>query len=125
MTMELSALLESLKKDVSYYNDPIREVLEEVIENNISGYPVFIAHQNNISLGEPILNRDDFGRDWSVSVTTLEDLVEANIIDTEWVHEFKKVYKNHHNEFCMLMVGDFGANFVFIPIHQKKTIKKK
>ena len=74
--MDAKTLLENLKKDLLIYNDSIKEVAKEIIDNEFSRYPIFIAHQINLKIGEVIFNRDDLGADWSINATTAEELIE-------------------------------------------------
>ena len=49
--------LVSLEKDLKFFNESIREVGIEIMVEGLSNYPIFIAHQHELSLGEVILDR--------------------------------------------------------------------
>jgi hypothetical protein len=117
--MELNDILKSLEKDIRYYNDSIKEVALEIIENGISEYPIFVAHKNTISLGEMILNMDDFEREWSVNATIIDELIEKNIIAKDKSGEFKKIFKDPKQNICIFLVTEEYANFIFIPYKSK------
>ncbi len=113
-------ILDSLEKDIQYYKSAIKEVADEVLENKLSEYPVFIAHELPISLGEMILDKDDFSRSWSISASTLEELTENQVIQEDKQEEFKKVYKNPQEHICIFLISEKGGNFIFYPYKDEK-----
>ncbi len=108
-------IIDSLEQDLKFYNDAIKEVANEVLNNNLSEYPVFIAHEIPISIGELILDKQDFERTWSISAITLEELVEAQVIESDKQDEFKKIYKDPQQYICIFLISEKGGNFVFFP----------
>jgi hypothetical protein len=108
-------ILDSLEKDIQYYKSAIKEVADEVLDNQLSEYPVFIAHELPISLGEMILDKDDFSRSWSISASTLDELTENQVIQEDKQEEFKKVYKNPREHICIFLISEKGGNFIFYP----------
>ena len=113
--MDAKEILNSLKESLKLYSESIREVSKEIIGNEVSQYPVFIAHQEDIALGELILDRNDFDTDWSISVTTVEELVSVNVIQKNKKSSFLKVYKPASTHICILLISEKGANFIFQP----------
>ncbi len=73
---ELQVLLNSLKADMILYKAAIKEVADDIIKEGFSKYPVFVAHQHEVALGEVILDRDDLNTQWTINATALEELVE-------------------------------------------------
>jgi hypothetical protein len=105
----------SLEKDLKLYNESIREVAVEIMIEGLSKYPIFIAHQHEVKLGEPILDRNDLHTDWSIHASTLEEFTEKGIIKKELEARFIKTYKNPHDFMCVFVVVPEGANFVYYP----------
>jgi hypothetical protein len=120
--MEFKNILDSLKADIIFYNDVIFEVANEVLDNKISEYPVFVAHQLRLEIGEMILDKEDFEKDWSINATILEELVEKGIILKDRIKSFKEVYKDPRKNICIFLVTEEGGNFIFMPY--KKSNKK-
>ncbi len=108
-------ILDSLEKDIQYYKDAIKEVADEMLDNNFTEYPVFIAHEIPISLGEVVLDKDDFRRSWSISASTLEELTENQVIQPDKEEGFKQVYKNPRKHICIFLISEKGGNFIFYP----------
>lgn len=71
--------LVSLEKDLDLYADSIKEIAIEIIAEGISHYPVFIAHQHTVSIGEMILNKDDLNTNWTIQASTAEEFVERGL----------------------------------------------
>lgn len=114
-------LLDSLEKDIEFYKDAIKETATDIIKNGISKYPVFVVHELEVSLGEMILDKDDFGRRWSVNATVLEELVEKNVIQKDKKDKFIEIYKDPKKFICIFLISEKGGNFLFIPYNKKKN----
>jgi hypothetical protein len=105
----------SLERDLKVYNDAIREVAVEIIVEGLSKYPIFIAHQHDLKLGEVILDRHELNSDWTIHASTLEEFVERGVIKPELKERFIASYKSPKNHMCVFVVVPEGANFVYYP----------
>jgi hypothetical protein len=105
----------SLEKDLKFFNQSIREVSVEIMVEGLSSYPIFIAHQHELALGELILDRYDLNTEWSIHASTLEEFVEKGIIKEVLKDRFIKSYKNPHDFMCVFVVVPEGANFIYYP----------
>src|ERR1043166_1040281 len=104
-------LLGILKSDLDFYRDMIREVSTEMISEGYTQYPVFIAHQHEVKLGEMILDKADYARDFNINASTLEELVEKGVVQKDREDEFKKAYKDPRKFMCVFLVTVAGAKF--------------
>ena len=107
--------LVSLERDLKFFNDSIREVSTEIMVEGLSNYPIFIAHQHELTLGEVILDRHDLNSTWSIHASTLEEFIERGVIKKELRERFVDTYKNPSKFICVFVVTPEGANFVFVP----------
>jgi hypothetical protein len=105
----------SLETDLRFFNESIKEVAIEIMVEGLSSYPVFIAHQHEIALGEVILDRHDINSEWSIHASTLEEFIERGVIKKELKQRFIDTYKNPHDFMCVFVIVPEGANFVFFP----------
>lgn len=105
----------SLERDLKVYSESIHEVAIEIMVEGLSSYPIFIAYQHIVKLGELILDRDDLNMDWSINASTLEEFVEKGVIKKELQERFTKSYKSPHDFMCLFVVVPEGANFVYYP----------
>lgn len=103
----------SLHNDVEHLSDQLATVSAEIRNQEISKYPVFIAHQVPIELGKALFTKEEHLTNWSISMATLEVLVRTNVISMEKVDEFRKVYKDADQFFCFLVMKE-EAQFIFI-----------
>ncbi|MEX8547586.1 MAG: hypothetical protein V5804_08300 [Mucilaginibacter sp.] len=107
--------LESLEVDLKYFNDSIKEVAIEIMVEGLSKYPVFIAHQHEVKLGEVIFDRHEMNTDWTIQASTLEEFMERGVIKKELRQRFIDTYKNPDKFMCVFVIVPEGANFVFFP----------
>ena len=105
----------SLEKDLKFFQDSIREVATEIRVEGLSEYPIFVAHQHELALGELILDRHDLASTWSIHASTLEEFLERGVIKKELKQRFEDTYKDPNKFICVFVVTPEGANFVFVP----------
>ncbi|MEM9837028.1 MAG: hypothetical protein AAF828_11025 [Bacteroidota bacterium] len=108
-----------LQEDIKPYRPQLIEAADTVINQEVSNYPVFLAYpgeEQTIGVGIPVFTAPTpRGRNWAVHVTTLEELVAKQIVQTEKVDHFLKVYKSTPNSICFLIFTEGEARFGFVP----------
>lgn len=109
--------LKSLELDLKFYSESIKEVAQEIISEGISTFPIFVAHQHEIRLGEPILDREELNTSWSIHASTLEEFSEKGLVQADKKDRFEKQFKDPYKFMCVFVVVPEGANFVFYPYH--------
>ena len=107
--------LKSLESDLKFYNESLKEVAIEIMAEGISAYPIFVAHQHEVKLGEVILDKKELNTDWSIHASTLEEFIEKNLVLPDKRDKFLKQYKDAYAFMCVFVIVPDGANFVFIP----------
>lgn len=105
----------SLERDLKIFGESIHEVAIEIMMEGLSSYPIFIAHQHELKLGEVILDRNDLNSEWSIHASTLEEFEERGVIKPELKDRFINTYKNPNDYMCVFVVVPEGANFVYFP----------
>src|SRR6059058_2012232 len=93
----------SLERDLKFFKDSIHEVAIEIMVEGLSSYPIFIAHQHELKLGELILDRHDLNSDWSIHASTLEEFTERGVIKPELKDRFTNSYKNPNEYMCVFV----------------------
>jgi len=111
--------LKSLKVDLDFYKESIREVALELIHEEFTQYPIFIAHQHEVKVGEIILDSAELGTDWTIQASSLEEFLEVGIIKQDKKEAFVKRFKSPETFMCLFVIVPEGANFVFYPYSQK------
>lgn len=107
--------LQSLKVDLDFYSESIKEVAADVIEAGYTQYPIFVAHQHEVGIGELILDKSELGTNWSIQVSSIEEFVERGLIKAAKQAYFEKHFKSANRFMCLFVVVPEGANFVFYP----------
>lgn len=107
--------LKSLEADLKFYNESLKEVAVEIMAEGISAYPIFVAHQHEVKLGEVILDKNDLNTDWSIHASTMEEFIEKGLILPDKQEKFLKQYKDAYQFMCVFVIVPEGANFVFYP----------
>lgn len=115
LNKEWEIQLQQLRAELILMKESIKETANDIIKENYSQYPIFIAHQTEVEIGEVILDKADMATNWSVSASTLEEFVEKGVIEKEKEEYFKEHYKNPKEYICMFVIYNTDAHFVFIP----------
>lgn len=107
--------LKGLQVDLDFYSESLKEVANEIDVEGLSSYPIFVAHQHEMKIGELIINREELGTQWTIHASTLEEFIEKGLIQKEKKELFEKNYKDPSEFMCVFVVVPEGANFVFYP----------
>lgn len=107
--------LKSLEVDLKLFSESLREVSVEIMVEGLSSYPIFIAHQHDVKLGEVILDKEELNTEWTIHASTLEEFIERGVIKKELKPRFIDSYKNPHDYMCVFVIVPEGANFIFYP----------
>jgi len=107
--------LTSLKVDLDFYKESIREVAFELLTEDYTQFPIFIAHQHEVKVGEIILDRVELGTEWTIQASSLEEFLEVGIIKEDKKDAFVKRFKKPEDFMCLFVIVPEGANFVFYP----------
>lgn len=116
MTEELlKTYLNSLRLDLNLFKDSIKEVSDDIINEGYSKYPIFIAHQAEVKLGEVILDREELGINFTIQASTIEEFVNRNIIKPNNLEKFKSAFKDPKKFCCIFLITEYGGQFIFVP----------
>ena len=107
--------LKSLEADLKFYTESLKEVAVEIMAEGISSYPIFVAHQHELKLGEVILDKNELHTEWSIHASTMEEFSEKALILPDRKDKFIKQYKDPYKFMCVFVIVPEGANFVFFP----------
>lgn len=107
--------LQNLKIDLDFYSESIKEISTEMLTEGYTLFPIFVATQHEVSLGEIILDKNELNTNWSVYASSLEEFVDRGVIKEERKAAFEKTFKKPEDFMCLFVVVPEGANFVFYP----------
>lgn len=102
----------NIKAELSPYFSIMGQASDTILDAEVSSYPIFIAATQEVPIGV-LLMRADNG--WQVNASTLEELVARQVVAQDHVADFRMVYKDPRQYFCVFAVKEEGSNFLFIP----------
>lgn len=108
-------LLAQLEKELQPLKAPLGIAADTIYNENVSNYPIFITHQQQVEIGIPVIQKEVHGGNWSVNASTLEELVAKNLIQMDKVEDFTEVFKPVKKYICLFVLSELGATFVFLP----------
>ncbi len=108
-------IIEQLEADLKRLKPMFRQAAHTVVEERVSNYPIFVAHQDEAVIGIPLVDSEQHGTQWSYSVSSLEELVAKKIILFEKVNEFRELYKQRPAHVCVFIVHDTAGGLIFTP----------
>jgi hypothetical protein len=108
-------LIESLKVDIRLCEEMIGEVAGDIIREGFSSYPVFIATEHEVKIGERIVDKNDFAAKFNIYASTLEELMDNKLILPERKENFIKAFKNPKQFMCFMLITPEIASVVFLP----------
>lgn len=115
MKQKSDAYIEKFGKQVEHYHDLMMEAFEGVINEGVSKYPVFIFHQQEVTVGIPIADRFQIAGDWSVNISTLEEFYIKGLVTIEQVDEIKSKITGDPPLYCCLVLSGEKGSLIFLP----------
>ena len=104
-----------IENEMKKFSGYLTTASRKVRASQVSQYPIFVMHKQEVALGIPILDRNQAQTNWSINVSSLEEFVKKNLIYEKKVNEFKSSYKDPDTHVCLFVLSDLGAQFVYIP----------
>ncbi len=104
-----------LEQELRRYINPLSEASDIIIDEGVSNYPIFVAHQEEINIGIPTLDKQNSGGTWNINSSSLEEFVVKRIIHEDKIDGFKSNYKDPSEFVCIFVLSELGAKFVYLP----------
>jgi hypothetical protein len=112
--------LQELNQNLNIYKESIREISEEIIDNQVSKYPVFIASREETNLGKQIIDKEELALEWSINASTLEEFIRRKIVLENKLEAFKKSYKDPRKFLCVFALLTENAGFIYLPYDEEE-----
>jgi hypothetical protein len=112
---EKAEQLKVLEQNLNIYKESIREISLEILQNNVSKYPVFVAYADAVTIGKMIIDKEELALEYSINASTLEEFVAKNIVLSSKLNDFKKTWKDPKSFACIFAIIEKDAGFVYIP----------
>ena len=104
-----------LEEELKGFREILNRASNEMRNQDLTNYPIFVVHQQELVLGVQIVDREKTKSNWDIHASTLEEFTYKNLIRPEKLDEFKKVFKDPDDYFCIFVVSELGAQFIFLP----------
>ena len=114
MSQEQEKYLEHFSAEISHYRKMMLEAFEGVLNEGVSLYPVFVFHQQEVTVGIPIVSRERISGDWSVNISTLEEFYIKGLVKMDQVEEIKQRINGMPQQYCCLVLAEGKGGFVFL-----------
>ncbi|MCB0514959.1 MAG: hypothetical protein R2798_13405 [Chitinophagales bacterium] len=106
----------SLREDMKIVGGYLQEIALAMLENNISKYPLFIAHHESaINLGKAVIVAEKSRTHWSFNASMLEELVVKKLFDKDKISDFVETLGDPTQNTCIFMATPDEMNFIFVP----------
>jgi hypothetical protein len=119
-TEKHAAELQELNQNLNIYKESIREISEDIIDNQVSKYPIFIASREETNLGKQIIDKEELALEWSINASTLEEFVRRKIVLENKLEAFKKSYKDPRKFLCVFTLLTENAGFIYLPYDEEE-----
>src|SRR5690606_25767748 len=110
-----SSPLQSLKVDLDFYSESIKEISTEMVAEGYTLFPIFIATQHEVSLWDIMIDSDELITDWSGYASSLEAVLERGVISNYKNSSDAQTYRLTEDVMCLSVVVPEGAHLVFFP----------
>lgn len=104
-----------IQNEMKGFENILMQASDSILDQDVSKYPIFVVHKQEIGLGIPLVNRQKHSTNWSINVSTLEEFFKKKLVVKSKVDEFRKTYKNPKENYCLFVLSDIGAQFMFLP----------
>ena len=104
-----------LEQELSIYRKIMAQASDIILEKEVTKFPIFVAHQQELELGIKIADQEKVKGNWNIHASSLEEFVTKQIIFNAKIEEFKKTYKSPQHHLCVFVLSELGAQFIFLP----------
>lgn len=110
-----------LEEEINRFSGEIHEISLDMIKDGYTAYPIYIAHEGLMDIGEPFLDAAEYNVPYSINVSMLEDFVESGIIPEDKTELFKVAYGDPKQFMCVFFVLGEQVRFIFYPFAKRKS----
>lgn len=105
-----------LEKELAPLKPTLDKAITTILDQEVTDYPIFVLHQKDtIELGVLLVKGGNIYSKWSVNASSLEEFSAKRIIEDSRIPDFQKVFKDPQSHFCLFVIEDASAKFVFLP----------
>ena len=107
--------LAQVDEALARYSQVIDAAIDTVLDQQVTDYPILVFQRvAEVELGVALIEDAKPG-DWGIRITTLEELAGKNLLLPERIEEFRKVFTNARQRYCLFVLSEEGVRFAFRP----------
>lgn len=114
MSDPLEKELKELEEEFKQYSDQLLEISREMMEGKYTEFPIFVAHQTDVYLGQVLIDRTEYEEPFSVSVSTVEEFVETGLIEKDKLKVFLEAFGDPLKNMCIFWVHGDQARYILM-----------
>lgn len=121
MSDPLEKELKALEAELTEYSGQFLEISRELLKERVTEFPIFIAHLNDVMIGELIVDMKEYEVPYSVSVSTLEEFTETGLIQKDKLPAFREAFGNPLKNMCVFWIHGDHARYILFPFAGRNT----
>jgi hypothetical protein len=107
--------LNDLSRSILRLSKVLGDASEIIMSEGVSNYPIFVFYREFVEIGIFLVKPNAQDQTYGVNASSLEEISARQVIATEKVEDFKKIFKDPLKFFCIFLVGAKGGSFIFHP----------
>ncbi len=111
----LNPLLATIKNDIRLIGQILRHLSHTVIKEEISRYPIYVAHNGDMEIGRPFIDRSLYHTNWWYNASHLEEFINKGLVQKDKVQDFRETYGDPDERACIFLASAEGGGFIFVP----------
>lgn len=92
----------------------LEQASEAIRDEGVSNYPLFVVHEQAMDMGV-LLESSSREAAFYLSASTLEEVYVKQIVAADYVDDFRKLYKEKSEQYCVLLLFAGEARWLFVP----------
>lgn len=113
--MSDTVLFKQIERELKQFIPLLAKATDSIIDQEVSKYPIFIVHKGEMEIGISLIDLEKNGGQWSINASILEEFVAKQLIKSDKIENFQSIYKSTETHFCLFVLSEAGANFIFLP----------
>lgn len=113
--MSNSTEFNQLETELQAYKEILGKAADTILNEGVSSYPIFVIHQHFVDIGILMVDKNVVSSNWSINASSLEEFMTKQIIQEDKVEDFKEIYKNPEEFYCLFVLSELGARYIFLP----------
>jgi len=115
MELKTNLLLNQIENIDSHLFGVFVDIIETVKNQDISNYPIIIAHNSELEIEIGLKLEFNFGS-LTFRVSTLEELYVKNLVLKENLDGFRNLYLSKKDKLCFLGLTEKSQEFIFMSV---------